>query len=202
MPISLVGAVFSICDPAELPPGGGGFGCWRVTIRRRWENGPMQTPPRRLLLVRHAHAEQWGRTDFERGLTDGGRAEASEAGRALARLGVVADAALVSAATRAVETWQRLASGARWDVVPALSRSLYGATAEATAEEIRLASESTRTLVVVGHNPTTETLAHLVADDDIDATFHPASFALYDVPCDWADLAWGTARLTDFRAPS
>lgn len=168
----------------------------------------MQITPRRLLLVRHAHAEQWGRTDFERCLTDAGRAEASEAGRALARLGVVADAALVSAAARAVETWQRLSAGAGWEVAPELHRSLYGATAEATAELIRSADDSVHTLVVVGHNPTTETLAHLVADEQGDPDlfaefssrgFPTASFALYDVPCDWSDLGWGTARLTGYR---
>ena len=59
---------------------------------------------RRLVVMRHAKAEQGGRTDFERVLTGRGHADAAEAGAWLATQGFAPDHALVSAAARA-EQW-------------------------------------------------------------------------------------------------
>ena len=65
----------------------------------------------RLILMRHGDAERGapGLEDFERDLTQEGRAESRGVGRALAEAGLAPDLGLVSAARRAAETWREAA---------------------------------------------------------------------------------------------
>jgi phosphohistidine phosphatase len=162
---------------------------------------------RQIVVMRHSKAEQSGPTDFERTLTDRGRRDAAAAGRWLAGRGLVADHALVSAAVRAVQTWESLAQGAEWDVEPDLDRGFYAASPETALDLMRTTPEEARTLVVVGHNPTVATLAHLLDDGEGDpgaagemAGGYPTS-ALVVMSYDgtWADLAEGAASLTGFH---
>jgi phosphohistidine phosphatase len=162
---------------------------------------------RQIVVMRHSKAEQAGPTDFERALTDRGRHDAAAAGRWLAGQGVVADHALVSAALRAVQTWESLAEGAGWDVEPDLDRGFYVASPETALDLIRATPEEVVTLVVVGHNPTVATLAHVLDDGDGDpaasgemATGYPTSaLAVMSYDGGWADLAEGAARLTGYH---
>jgi len=164
---------------------------------------------RTLVLVRHAKAEQDGPTDFERRLSDRGHADARAAGAALAALGVRPEAALVSAATRARETWESLTAGAGWEVEPDLDRAVYSAWHETLLDLVRSAEESVTALVVVGHNPTMEALAQLLVDDDAggdaDAAgllltqgFPTSGWAVFAVPGAWADLDLGGAAITAY----
>lgn len=163
---------------------------------------------RRLVLVRHAKAEPTAPTDHERDLSTRGRADAEEAGRWLSGAGLVPDAALVSDARRAHETWLGLALGGSWEVEPELSPALYAAGPDSALDLLRETSPEVGTLVVVGHNPTMAYLAELLddGDGDDDATtsmlvrgFPPAALALFEVDGAWGDLAPGTARLTSFH---
>lgn len=166
-----------------------------------------QPRTRQIVVLRHSKAEQSGPTDFERRLTDRGRLDAAAAGRWLAGRGVVADHALVSAAVRAVETWESLAEGAGWDVEPDLDRGFYAASPETALDLMRATPEEVGTLVVVGHNPTVATLAYMLDDGDGDpeasaemATGYPTSaLALMAYDGAWADLAEGTASVTGFH---
>ena len=166
---------------------------------------------RRLVIVRHAKAEPTAPTDHARDLTDRGRADAEEAGRWLRGQGVAADAALVSDARRAHETWLHLALGAGWDVEPVLSPALYAAGPDAALDLLRETDAGTGTLVVVGHNPTMAYVAELLDDGDGDgdattdmlvAGFPTAALAVFDVTCGWSDLDPGTGRLTGFHVGS
>lgn len=117
----------------------------------------------RLILMRHAKAERRSAGgDFERALTEGGRADAAIMGQVLAREGIVPDLALVSAARRTAQTWEAMAAAfpeARLEA----RRDLYNAGPLALLEAAEDAGA--RTVLVVAHNPGVhELVVHLLVD--------------------------------------
>ena len=81
---------------------------------------------------------------------------------------MVADRALVSAATRTQQTWAAVADAAGWDVEPDLDEGLYAAGPETALDIVRGAPDESRTLVLIGHNPTVAYLAQLLDDGEGD----------------------------------
>ena len=162
---------------------------------------------RRLVVMRHAKAEQDGPTDFERPLADRGRRDAAAAGSWLAEQGLAPDHALVSAARRTQETWAALASGAGWELEPELDRGLYAAGPESAIDIIRLTSDDVSSLVVVGHNPTMAYLAQLLDDGSGDVAaaaamagdFPTSAVAVFSYDGSWADLGQGSAGLVAYH---
>lgn len=163
---------------------------------------------RRLVMVRHAKAEPSAPSDHERVLAERGHGDAAEAGRWLLRQQVLADAALVSDAVRARETWAGLAAGAGWDVEPDFSAALYAAGPDSAFDLIRETPASVRTLVVVGHNPTMAYLAELIddgeGDDDaitslVSRGFPTSAVAVFDVVESWSELAAGSGTVRLFH---
>lgn len=160
-----------------------------------------------LVLIRHAKAEQSGPSDFERKLTEGGIAEATEAGQWLAQRGVEPDEALVSAAVRATQTWEAVNEGAGWDLDPRLEDTLYEVGPTSALDLIRETPESVATLMVVGHNPTMGSLAALLDDGEGDseagnavaAGFPTGAVAVFSYDGDWADLDEGAATVVAFH---
>ncbi|MFC4784959.1 SixA phosphatase family protein [Nocardioides sp. MAHUQ-72] len=168
----------------------------------------MQQQTRRIVVIRHATAEQLAASDIERELVEPGRQDALEAGAWLASAGVRPEHALVSAATRARQTWELVASAAGWVLEACVDQGLYNAGPETALDLMRLTPEAAGTLVVVGHNPTIAYLANLLDDGEGDqdaanrmAMGYPAgAVTLFEYDGAWADLDTGTARLTAFRA--
>ena len=163
---------------------------------------------RRLVIVRHAEAEQAAATDAERALAASGHDDARAGGAWLAGRSVRPDHALVSAARRAQETWASLAAGAAWEVEPEVSRSLYTAEPETALDLLREVPAEAAAVVVVGHNPTMASLAHLVDDgtgDEAAATdlavrgFPPCSIAVFEYDGAWVALDATSARLAAFH---
>ena len=172
---------------------------------------PVTEPsPRRLVLMRHARAGYADTTDFDRPLAESGTADARETGRWLADLGITPQAALVSAAVRAAHTFVAVAAGAGWGLEPRLDRGLYLADEQTALDLVRLAEPGVASLVVVGHNPTIATLAHLLDDGEGDPMalvamaggFSPSSVAVFDVGVGWAELDYGGATLAAYHVGS
>ena len=165
----------------------------------------MPDPHHRLAVIRHAKAEQTAANDFERELTGRGRADATAVGAWLAGVGLYPDQALVSAAPRAAQTWEALASGAGWSVEADLDRGLYSAGPDTALDVLRGLDEDCRSAVIVGHNPTMEMLAQLLDDgeghtdagDRMAAGFPTSAVAVFELPGSWAELE--SARLTGFH---
>lgn len=164
--------------------------------------------PRRLVVVRHAKAQQGGPTDADRTLAPGGDDDARAAGTWLASRGVAPDHALVSAAVRARQTWEAIAQGAATDLEPEVSRLLYTAEPETVLDLVAEVPPETRCLAVVGHNPTMAYVANLLDDGEGDeeaATelttggFPTCSVAVFEYDGAWADLAPTSARLVAFH---
>ena len=159
---------------------------------------------RRLVLIRHAEAEQSGTTDAERPLAETGHGDAEAGGAWLARAGYWPDHALVSSARRAQETWAALSGGGGWQVEADVSRLLFSAEPETALDLVRELPDDARSVVVVGHNPTMAYLASMVDDGsgDDEATtelatgrFPTCSIAVFEYDGDWADLDVTSARL-------
>ena len=163
---------------------------------------------RRLVLVRHAEAEQSGATDADRALTESGGRDAEAAGGWLTASGVTPEHVIVSAARRAQETWAALARGGGWSIDPDVSRLLYSAEPETVLDLVREVPDEAGVVVVVGHNPTVAYLAQMV-DDGLGSTdasvamttggFPPCSLAVFDYDGSWSELDVTSARLVTFH---
>ncbi|WP_137291923.1 SixA phosphatase family protein [Nocardioides dongxiaopingii] len=168
----------------------------------------MVDTPRTLVVMRHARAESLGTTDFDRALTEGGRADAADGGRWLAGFGVVPQHALVSAAVRTAQTWRETAAAAGWVVEPELDRGLYAADVDNALDLVRALDEAVTSAVVVGHNPTVAALAQLLDDDegDVEAgnamatgSFPTSATAVFTCRGSWADVQPGSAALVGYH---
>lgn len=161
----------------------------------------------RLVLVRHAKAEPYAASDFERALTERGRADAGALGRLLRQQGIVPDAAFVSAARRALETWEALTAAAGWDLEAQVDRSLYAAEEDSVLDALAVTEESLSTAVVVGHNPTIALLAQLLDDGHgapeamagLAAGYPTSAATLFELRCPWREVTPGCGRLLAFH---
>lgn len=108
----------------------------------------------RLILLRHGKAERDSASgdDFDRRLTDRGVNESSAMAARLADLGMVPDLVLISPSARTRETWAA-AQGAFPNAAFRVEHSLYHAEERDLRDLAQSAGETSRTLMVVGHNP-------------------------------------------------
>lgn len=167
----------------------------------------MTPDARRLVLIRHARAENFAAEDQHRALTDRGRRDAVEAGLWLAGRGVVPDHAFVSVADRAVGTWEALARGLRTTVEATVAEGIYSGGPEAVLDLLRTASPDHACVAVVGHNPTVAYLAHLLDDGSPDPAafremsegYPTAGVTVLDVHVPWAEVDAATARIAAFH---
>ncbi len=175
---------------------------------------------RRLVLIRHAKAAVGG-IDVERPLAERGEHDAPAIGRWLAEHDLLPDHVVVSPARRTVQTWRMASSelGASSELSvsselgastgPVLDMRIYRNTVEDLLEVVRPTPASTRTLVLVGHNPSLEELA-LTLDDgrgdakarrELAAKFPTSAIAVFDVQTDWSQVDSATGTLRRFATP-
>lgn len=168
-------------------------------------------PVRRLVVARHAEAAPAAPSDHERDLTPAGRRAAAALGRWLVDEGHVPDLVLLSDARRTRRTWEEAAAAAgALDVPVELTPALYSAGPESALDLVRATPPTVGTLLLLGHNPTAASLAHLLQDGHgneraavrMAGGYPPASTTVLVVPSAWSDVDWGGARLLDFHVPS
>ncbi len=166
-------------------------------------------------LLRHAKAmtdPPAGGTDHDRHLAPRGRRDAAALGRRLSAgdlgFGTAAlpDLVLASSAARTSETAEKVAS-ALGTPVDRRGRLYYGSTAD-MLDELRGLDNSLCSVMIVGHNPATHSLAlGLLSPDDgagraALGSFPTCAIALLLTPATrWSQLAWGTATLAGFARP-
>ena len=166
---------------------------------------------KQLLLLRHAKSS-WddpGLVDFDRPLGSRGLKAAPLIGRELARRGWLPDLALVSPALRTRETWRLVSAELPARVPVEFAEGLFDATAGDILAEVQQAMASAGCVLVLGHNPGLEDLARRLAGPRSDAgarrklaeKFPTGALARFVVDDNWADLAFGTARLTHCIRP-
>ena len=148
---------------------------------------------RRLVLVRHAKAEQGG-PDLERALAKRGRADATALRRWLAEQGIVPDRVVSSPSRRTQQTWELAAPPGSPDAQ--LDERIYDNTVEDLLAVIHSTPADAETLVVVGHNPS---VAELAAAFDPTLRDYPTSATAIFALDDWAQAPSG--RLTASVVP-
>ncbi|MDU0349492.1 SixA phosphatase family protein [Actinomyces sp. MRS3W] len=155
-----------------------------------------------LVLVRHSKAAHNAPTDLERPLTSRGRALADELARALGRRMSHLDLLLVSPAVRARQTARPMTER----LAPALTRVEPEIYHEGPGGILRLLEplpETTRQVLVVGHEPTVSVLAHLLHDtaddlaDQVSFGIPTATALVLQVPGAWAGLGPHAAHLSE-----
>jgi len=112
----------------------------------------------RLILMRHAKAERRAQSggDFERSLTEEGRADAALVAKALVKDNLVPAVVLVSAAQRTLDTWEAMKPAFPKARVHTL-QALYNATPMAILDALE--GVTAGTVMVIGHNPGIHELA-------------------------------------------
>ena len=109
---------------------------------------------RRLFLIRHAKTEpSVGRDDYERRLTDRGRADARRVAAALAKRRMLPDLLVHSGAARAKETAEILAATWPRRVELLEEAGLYDATETMLLAQTRALPNTRQRVGLVGHNP-------------------------------------------------
>lgn len=177
------------------------------------------SPKRTLVLLRHAKSAWPDVPDHERPLAPRGRRDAPVAGRWLRDASHVPDHVICSTASRARQTWE-LAEAALGDSPPvAYEPRIYGASAAALLDVIRDAPPAARTIVVIGHDPSFQDLALILAGassepggisdgsmrstalDRMRTKFPTAAIAVLQFSGSWSQLGHGRAQLVSFVTP-
>jgi phosphohistidine phosphatase len=163
----------------------------------------------RLLLLRHAKAA-WpsGTLDLDRPLAGRGQEAAALMGRYLKDEGLEPDLAIVSAAQRTQETWERV-QPFLGEIEMRQDGRIYEAPAGRLLEVVRDVEPGIRTVLMIGHNPGFEELARLlIGEGDTDGLlllgqkYPTAGLAVIDFPLEsWGEVKQKTGRLERFVTP-
>lgn len=143
----------------------------------------------RLILLRHGKAERDSESgdDFDRKLAPRGVSESAAMAATLADLGLVPDIVLVSASTRTRETWAAC-QAAFPNAHMRTERQLYLAEEREIRALAEAAGETSKTVMIVGHNPGLQDLTvRLLSEGSAPpaliakahAAFPPASAAVF-----------------------
>lgn len=162
---------------------------------------------RLLVLLRHSEAASASSSDEERELTEGGWADAREAGRWLREFGIGVDEVFCSSATRARQTCEAIWEGGCSEADIRYDSRLYNASAQRLLDVVRDADSDASVVMVVGHAPGIPYLASILADGEGSEQAHQAlgegypstGIAILSYSGHWSDLGPATARLDRFH---
>lgn len=156
---------------------------------------------KKLILCRHADAIPATRIehDIERKLSDEGLDQAQQGKKWLLQLLAENTRLVCSTAERAKETALILA-GAFPGTEPELYPELYECPASGILRFINAVADSTRTVVMVGHNPGISYLASNLTDRDIN--FGTGQIVVMDLQTEnWNEVSYGTSTVKDIFVP-
>ncbi|HUE78665.1 MAG TPA: histidine phosphatase family protein [Sphingomicrobium sp.] len=165
---------------------------------------------RRLFVLRHAKASQHdpGGRDFDRPLTDPGRAAAASIGEFLKDRDFVFDLVLASPAARVRQTIACLAETYERPIEPDFREAIYNASTPTLLELLRSIEGEAENVLLVGHNPGLQELVLQLADAgsyalalEVSGSFSTGALARLDVPGNWAGLRSGLCPLVEFIRP-
>lgn len=151
----------------------------------------------RLILLRHAKAEQGGR-DRDRALTNRGHADAAAAGTWLAANDAVPDVVVVSPSRRTTQTWEAVAANLPGEIDVTYDDRIYDNSVQDLLAVIRDVDAKARTVLLVGHNPSTHALSVTLAGGESArelAEFPTATIAVFDVDGAWQQVPDVPTRL-------
>lgn len=164
-----------------------------------------------LYLLRHAKSswDHHGLSDFERPLAPRGERAAPRVARYMKEEGLIPAVVLCSTARRARETWALMEDELGGTAHVTFLDSLYGAGPGRMLEVARIHAEDRSPVMLVGHNPGMEELAHALAGSGPEAElqtmghkYPTAAVAVLDFDvASWSDVAPGMGVLRRFVRP-
>ena len=161
---------------------------------------------RRLILLRHAKSDWPDVPDRDRPLAKRGRRDAPKIGRWLREHGYLPDTVICSDARRTRQTWDRVARELGGSPSVTFEPRAYAASATTLLYLVMELPVTSRTALLIGHNPGVADLATSLAQppdhDDAPIRFPTAAVAILDVSGAWAGLAPGQTRLLDHTTPA
>ncbi len=151
---------------------------------------------RELLLFRHAQAESYSAKarDFDRTLTEHGRAQPEVAAKEILTAGFAPQLVLCSSSARTRETLSLLIEaglGAGAEVV--FSESIYECTTRQILTELSAVEETIERILLVGHNPGLSDLATALSHRQVG--LNPGDYAWLSFEHDWSALGSGPVAL-------
>jgi phosphohistidine phosphatase len=159
---------------------------------------------RRLIFFRHGKSD-WSAgasSDHERPINDRGRRAAHTMGRFLAISGQVPDRVVCSSALRTRETLEVAIDAGGWDVDVEVLDELYLAETARVLEIIRRETDATKSLLVVGHEPTSSEMVRLLSAGQqmpgagAVVRFPTATMARVNLSIEsWSDCDYGVGEL-------
>lgn len=166
---------------------------------------------RRLILMRHAKSD-WsspGQPDRLRPLNARGRTAAPLMGAYLDSHRLTPDFAVVSPATRALQTWDLVAPALKAMPAHHIEEGIYANGVDGLVLALRAAPSEARSLLLIGHNPSLQMLATELSGSGDPQTreriadkFPTAAIAIIDFAVDdWADVRPQGGRLVRFVTP-
>lgn len=158
---------------------------------------------RTLLILRHAKSGHDERVpDKQRTLTSRGRKDARRMGELVREGNLLPDRVLCSTATRARETFEFLAQGAKLDGPVDFLDALYLAGPAAIFREIRAHAGPSERVMVVGHNPGLERLVSNLTGERVELKTTALAECILPVKS-WSELDLETtATLRSIFQPS
>ena len=141
-----------------------------------------------LIIMRHAKSS-WddpGLADYDRPLNKRGLRDASRMAQWLSESELIPDQVIASAACRANQTASIVTKELALETDIFETRDLYLSDYDAYLEQVSYLPNDVETVLVIGHNPTMESLVYLLSGESV--SMPTAAIAVIQLPIDtWSD---------------
>ena len=141
-----------------------------------------------LIIMRHAKSS-WdnpGLADYDRPLNKRGLRDASRMAQWLSESELIPDQVIASAACRANQTASIVTNELALETDILETRDLYLSDYDAYLEQVSYLPNDVETVLVIGHNPTMESLIYLLSGESV--SMPTAAIAVIQLPIDtWSD---------------
>jgi phosphohistidine phosphatase len=165
------------------------------------------TGTKRLFVLRHAKSS-WddpAQDDHDRPLAERGRGAAAVIAGHLKENSIAPQLVLCSSSRRTRETLEAIHATGEHRIEP----ELYGASTDELVARLRQVPAEVESVMVIGHNPTMQTLVLRLASEQatqdelpqVQAKFPTGALATLTFDSPWSELSAGCAHLTAFVRP-
>ena len=141
-----------------------------------------------LIIMRHAKSS-WdnpGLADYDRPLNKRGLRDASRMAQWLSESELIPDQVIASAACRANQTASIVTNELALETDILETRDLYLSDYDAYLEQVSYLPNNVETVLVIGHNPTMESLVYLLSGESV--SMPTAAIAVIQLPIDtWSN---------------
>ena len=158
---------------------------------------------KQIYLLRHANSD-WSslnQQDFDRPLTKKGIEEASKLSNYFYNQSIIVDKVFCSSAERTKQTFDLCSDGLKYSISEAIYLDkLYLAKSDEIISLIKKLSNSTSSILIIGHNPAMLEIINALSDSE-SINYPTCSLAEIIVESLWKDLSLKECKLKSFTKP-